>query len=93
MVRLLHDLRLRGIDYADGSEDGRSGIADSAVLDRAVELNRLLFLQDDDLLAEANQRQTAGMSFPRRRICSADQSVYRNMYPKFRTHLYFGQKQ
>ena len=61
---ITNGLRLRGIDVLTVQEDDRSGIADPAVLDRAVELNRLLFSQDDDLLAEANQRQTAGMSFP-----------------------------
>ena len=57
-------LRQRGIDVLTVQEDDRSGILDPAVLDRATALNRILFSQDDDLLAEANKRQAAGESFP-----------------------------
>jgi hypothetical protein len=45
-------------------EDNRSGISDSEVLDRATDRKRVLFSQDDDLLAEAKARQLQGMSFP-----------------------------
>jgi predicted nuclease of predicted toxin-antitoxin system len=45
-------------------EDGLSGIDDPAVLDRAAALGRVLFSQDEDLLAEAKKRQTEGPSFP-----------------------------
>jgi hypothetical protein len=57
-------LRLRGIDVLAVQEDGRSGIDDPAVLDRAAALGRVLFSQDEDLLAEARKRQTEGRSFP-----------------------------
>ncbi|MEN8445176.1 MAG: DUF5615 family PIN-like protein [Cyanobacteria bacterium J06555_13] len=61
---ITNGLRQRGIDVLTVQEDDRSGIPDPAVLDRAISLNRLLFSQDDDLLAEANKRLTAGTSFP-----------------------------
>ena len=57
-------LRLRGIEVLTVQEDERSGATDPEVLDRATELGRPLFSQDDDLLAEACDRQTAGISFP-----------------------------
>lgn len=57
-------LRLRGIDVLTVQEDGRSGLDDSGVLDRAAELGRPLFSQDEDLLVEARRRQSEGSSFP-----------------------------
>ncbi|NEP19855.1 MAG: hypothetical protein F6J97_23705 [Leptolyngbya sp. SIO4C1] len=57
-------LRQRKVDVLTVQEDGRSGITDPQVLDRAAELNRVLFSQDDDLLAEAKKRQIAAVSFP-----------------------------
>src|ERR1700681_1276773 len=57
-------LRLRGIDALTVQEDGLSGIDDPAVFDRAASLGRVLFSQDEDLLAEAKKRQTEGRSFP-----------------------------
>jgi len=56
-------LRLRGIDVITAYEDGASNIDDSALLDRADELGRIFFTQDDDLLAEAVRRQREGVSF------------------------------
>ena len=46
-------LRLRGVDVLTAYEDGASELPDPALLDRASELGRVLFTQDDDLLAEA----------------------------------------
>ena len=48
---------MRGIDVITAYEDGASDMDDSALLDRAGELGRALFTQDDDLLAEAARRQ------------------------------------
>lgn len=56
-------LRQRGVDVLTAQEDGRSGASDVALLDRAMELRRALFTQDDDLLAEAHRRQSAGVHF------------------------------
>jgi len=44
-------------------EDGASEMEDSELLDRATELGRILFTQDDDLLAEASARQKKGILF------------------------------
>jgi predicted nuclease of predicted toxin-antitoxin system len=56
-------LRLRGIDVITVQDDDRRGIADRLLLDRATELGRPLFSQDEDLLAEAQLRQKAGIHF------------------------------
>ncbi len=57
-------LRLRGVDVLTVQEDGRAGLPDSFVLDRATELDRVLFTQDDDFLVEAKRRQQNSVDFP-----------------------------
>lgn len=56
-------LRLRGVDVLTAREDGAAELEDDKLLDRATELNRILFSQDDDLLREANKRQQTGETF------------------------------
>jgi hypothetical protein len=56
-------LRLRGVDVLTAYEDGASEMDDAALLDRAGELGRVLFTQDDDLLVEATRRQRDGIPF------------------------------
>ena len=56
-------LRLRGVDVVTAHEDGASQLDDSALLDRATSLGRVLFTQDDDLLVEATRRQREGIHF------------------------------
>jgi predicted nuclease of predicted toxin-antitoxin system len=56
-------LRRRGIDVLTAYEDGASEFDDPTLLDRASALNCVLFTQDEDLLAEATQRQRIGMPF------------------------------
>lgn len=56
-------LRLRGVDVLTSQEDGTRRLADPLLLDRANELGRVLFTQDDDLLREAKLRQQLGMDF------------------------------
>jgi predicted nuclease of predicted toxin-antitoxin system len=56
-------LRLREADVITAYEDGTSELDDARVLDRAVELGRVLFTRDDDLLAEATRRQRVGIPF------------------------------
>ncbi len=46
-------LRIRGVDVITAYEDGASEIGDPELMNRATELSRVLFTQDDDLLAEA----------------------------------------
>jgi predicted nuclease of predicted toxin-antitoxin system len=56
-------LRLREVDVLAAYEDGAAEFSDPQLLDRAQELQRVLFTQDDDLLREAAQRQQDGVSF------------------------------
>ena len=56
-------LRLRGVDVLTVQEDKHTGFPDPIILDRATELQRLLFSQDEDFLAEANHRQELGVNF------------------------------
>jgi Domain of unknown function (DUF5615) len=56
-------LRQRGVDVLTAQEDGSSRLLDPPLLDRATELNRALFSQDDDLLKEASRRQAVGEQF------------------------------
>ncbi len=56
-------LRLRGVDVLTAQEDGYRTASDERLLERATELQRVLFTQDDDLLAEAKRRQEAGVAF------------------------------
>jgi len=56
-------LRQRGVDVLTVQEDGRAGASDAELLDRATQLGRVLFTQDDDLLVEASGRQKTGVAF------------------------------
>lgn len=56
-------LRLRGVDVITAYEDGTSELDDPELLDRANELKRVLFTQDDDLLSEAAKRFREGISW------------------------------
>jgi predicted nuclease of predicted toxin-antitoxin system len=56
-------LRLRGVDVLTAYEDGTEQMDDAQLLQRAYELNRLLFTQDDDLLEEAAKCQRANKPF------------------------------
>jgi hypothetical protein len=56
-------LRLRGIDVTTAQEDGRSGVDDDILLDRATELRRILVSQDADLLRVGMRRLDLGQEF------------------------------
>jgi len=56
-------LRLRGIDVRTAQEDGFARASDSELLDRATELARIVFTQDDDFLREAAERQARQQYF------------------------------
>lgn len=56
-------LRIRGVDVLTVQEDGYAGCGDPIIFDRATELERVLFSQDDDFLAEANRRQQERIKF------------------------------
>lgn len=51
------------MDVLTAQEDGTARWDDDALLNRATGLGRVLFSQDDDLLAEAARRQRTGQSF------------------------------
>ncbi|MEA3349438.1 MAG: DUF5615 family PIN-like protein [Chloroflexota bacterium] len=60
---ITNGLRLRDVDVITAYEDGTSRFDDPDLLDRSGALGRVLFTRDDDLLAEAAQRQRSGISF------------------------------
>ncbi|HEV2210717.1 MAG TPA: DUF5615 family PIN-like protein [Verrucomicrobiae bacterium] len=56
-------LRRRAVEVLTAQEDGTARWEDHDLLDRASNLNRVLFSQDEDLLAEAAARQREGRCF------------------------------
>jgi hypothetical protein len=56
-------LRLRGVEVLTAQADGAARLPDPQLLDRAMQLGRVLFTQDEDLLAEATRRQRVGEAF------------------------------
>ena len=56
-------LRRRGVEVVTAQEDGTDALPDAQLLDRAAELGRALFSQDQDLLSEAVARQRLGRHF------------------------------
>lgn len=60
---ITNGLRLRGVDVLTAQEDSTITLEDSDLLDRATELGRLLYSQDDDLLAEAHFRLNQEVKF------------------------------
>lgn len=56
-------LHLRGVNVLTSYEDGTDQLDDAQLLQRAHELKRALFTQDDDLLEEAAKYQRAGKPF------------------------------
>ena len=53
---ITNGLRLRNVDVLTAHEDGTDEYEDPELLDRATELRRVLFTQDDDFLGEAAER-------------------------------------
>lgn len=56
-------LRRRGVDVLRAQDNGAGELQDPKLLDRATELGRVLFTQDEDLLTEAARRQRGGEHF------------------------------
>lgn len=56
-------LRLRGVEVLTSYEDGTDQLDDESLLERAHELKRALFTQDDDLLAIASKYQKNKKTF------------------------------
>lgn len=62
-IAILQGLQKRGVDVLRSQDDGASEFSDPQLLDRALELGRVLFTQDDDFLKETARRQRSGESF------------------------------
>ncbi|ASC69920.1 hypothetical protein XM38_008500 [Halomicronema hongdechloris C2206] len=62
-LAITEGLRRRGVDILTVQEDDRRGYPDPALLDRALELGRVLFSQDEDFPIEASRRQAEGIDF------------------------------
>ena len=60
---ITHGLRQRGVDVLTAQEDAAEELDDAELLDRATALDRPLFSQDSDLLAETNHRQRNRIEF------------------------------
>ena len=60
---ITNGLRLRGVDVLTAQEDGTITLSDPELLDRATELGRILYSQDDDLLVETNYRIQNNIGF------------------------------
>ncbi len=56
-------LRLRGVDVLRAQDDGTAEFEDALLLDRATELDRVLFTQDKGFLREAHRRHERGEAF------------------------------
>ena len=56
-------LRRHHLDVLISQDDGTREVDDTALLQRATDLGRLLFSQDQDLLRIARQWQSTGRSF------------------------------
>lgn len=57
------ELRLREVDVLTAQMDNATRLDDPPLLDRATELNRILFSRDKDLLKIAAERQRSNHSF------------------------------
>ena len=62
-IAITEGLRRQGVDVLTCQEDGTTTWDDDRLLDRATQLGRVLFSQDDDLLAIAHQWQRRNRSF------------------------------
>jgi hypothetical protein len=60
---IIAGIRRRGIDVVTAQEDEATRLEDVPLLERATALGRVLFSQDDDLLAITRARQTQGVFF------------------------------
>lgn len=56
-------LMTRGVDVLTAQDDLAEQMDDADLLDRAMQLNRVIVTQDDDFLVIASRRQKSGMSF------------------------------
>lgn len=62
-LAITRGLRRRGVDVLASQQDGTTRLPDPELLDRAGQLQRLLFSRDPDLIAEAARRLRKGQAF------------------------------
>ena len=62
-IAITDALRLRDVDVLTAQEDGAAELEDPRLLDRATELDRVLFTQDKGFLREAKQRGERSHTF------------------------------
>ncbi|MDQ6631598.1 MAG: DUF5615 family PIN-like protein [Verrucomicrobiota bacterium] len=62
-LAITRGLRRRGVEVLTAQQDSTTEFSDSKLLDRAIQLGRILFTQDQDLLAETVKRLRAGKTF------------------------------
>jgi predicted nuclease of predicted toxin-antitoxin system len=55
-IAITEGLRMRGVDVLTVHLLGLTSFPDPVVFDRAIELQRIVFSQDQDFLAEAKRR-------------------------------------
>ena len=60
---ITNGLRARGVDVLTTQEDGHTQTPDPLVLDRAGELGRVVYSEDEDFVIEGVRRQRAGIPF------------------------------
>jgi len=62
-LAITRGLRRRGVEVLTSQQDGTTQLPDDQLLDRALQLGRILFSRDQDLLAEAAGRMRRGQPF------------------------------
>ena len=60
---IANGLRQRDVDVLRAQEDNHQNTPDSIILDRARDIQRVVFTQDEDFLAIANRRQQEEVNF------------------------------
>jgi hypothetical protein len=62
-LAITEQLRMRSVDVLTAQSDNTTRLDDPPLLDRATELNRILFSRDKDLLKIAAERQRSNHAF------------------------------
>lgn len=62
-IAILQGLQKRGVDVLRSQDDGSDEFSDPELLDRSMELGRVLFTQDADFLTETTRQQRSGEPF------------------------------
>ena len=62
-IAITKGLHQRDIDVLTAQEDNKVHTQDSIIVDRAIELNRVIFSQDRDFLILADRYQKTGIDF------------------------------